>query len=46
MSLEGSGNPLDRVVQLDKDYSQIFKNIGNGASLIQVVNAVSHLESE
>ncbi|MDG3136532.1 hypothetical protein [Streptococcus suis] len=46
MSLEGSGNPLDRVVQLDKDYSQIFKNIGNGASSVQVVNAVSHLESE
>ncbi|WP_413818117.1 hypothetical protein, partial [Streptococcus suis] len=46
MSLEGSGNPLDRVVQLDKDYSQIFKNIGDGSSSVQVNQAISRINKE
>ncbi|HEL2049950.1 TPA: hypothetical protein TY419_001561 [Streptococcus suis] len=46
MSLEGSGNPLDRVVQLDKDYGQIFKNIGDGASSVQVNQAISRINKE
>ncbi|HEM6206221.1 TPA: hypothetical protein U2C46_002132 [Streptococcus suis] len=50
MSLEGSGNPLDRVVQLDKEYSVQFKNLGNGASSPQVNQAISsihyHVEVE
>ncbi|NQP01957.1 hypothetical protein HO940_10595, partial [Streptococcus suis] len=43
MSLEGSGNPLDRVVQLDKEYSVQFKNLGNGASSPQVNQAISSI---
>ncbi|MDW8741846.1 hypothetical protein Q7W37_02130 [Streptococcus suis] len=50
MSSEGGSNPLDRVVQLDKEYSVQFKNLGNGASSPQVNQAISsihyHVEVE